>query len=162
MPRFIRRAGRPNHSLLNRTYGTAARTARDTLGASQDARVEALLERVDRLERELAFGHRHFKGFLVGDNRIRVVPDLDGWLRVYSNDDSVLIDRNPNKLTSVLDLTVPAACACCPEDTTYVVSILGTTCIEGAMGYNAETCTLTLTLNVDEACLCDACGPGGG
>lgn len=151
MPRFIRR-NRPNHSLLNRTYGRAARTARDSLGASNDARIEALLERVDRLERELAYGHRHFKGFLVGDSRIPVRPDIDGWLRVYSSDDSIGIERNPNKLTSVLDLTAPGECSCCPEtmSTGVVISPGHAT----SLLFNDETCTLVLTLG------CDPCGFG--
>lgn len=151
MPRFIRR-NRPNHSLLNRTYGRAARIARDSLGASNDARIEALLERVDRLERELAYGHRHFKGFLVGDSRIPVRPDIDGWLRIYSDDDSIRIERNPNKLTSVLDLTAPAECECCAENMTYTFNSVGCPCLTithvGTVG-----CVASFSVDLDCDCL---------
>ena len=102
----ISRQSWPAHSLLHRANGVAAEDVRRALGVSPVGRMVALERRVAELERHLAMAHRHFRGFRLADSRTPVVPDANGWIQLYSDDDTVTVQRDPNKHPNVIDLTV--------------------------------------------------------
>lgn len=77
---------------------------RRLLGVSPTGRIEALERRVAELERHLALRHRHFRGVMLGDEKILSTPDRDGWLQMHSPDSSVTIERDPNKKPNVIAL----------------------------------------------------------
>lgn len=124
-------------------------------------RVENL--RIQRVERAIV-AQRAPVGVVLRGGRERpsvIGFNQKGLLHFHSSDDSIELAKSPVGNQNSLDLRVnpDILCDCCPEDTTYVVNIVGTECIEGSMVYDPLTCTLTLTLSVDEQCLCDVCGP---
>lgn len=110
----IRRGAWRAHSLLNRATGFAAEDVRRALGVSPTGRIEALERRIAELERHLALVHRHFAGVELGDYRTPVVPDGAGWIQMYSPDDTVTIQRDPNKKPNVIALkaVLPAGTGC--------------------------------------------------
>ena len=110
--RIQRRRWAP-HSLLHRGNGKAADDVRRVLGISPAGRMEELERRISELERHLALVHRHFQGVQLADSRTPAVPDANGWLQMYSPDDSVVVQRDPNTKPNVIALSVAEGAAGC-------------------------------------------------
>jgi hypothetical protein len=152
----FRRAVRPAHSLLHRANGTAAREVRDELGVSKDATIADLTARLERLERELAYAHRHFRGFRIGESRSEVVPDAEGWVDVYSLGETIGLTRDPNRKVNGWNIEASGACDCCPEDIDFQFNNTGCPCITIEL-HSIVGCTYNFNVNLD----CDCVGLGG-
>ena len=48
----------------------------------------------------------------LNDNRVPVRPDHDGWIEMYSNDDSIVIQRDPNEKRNVINLEAAGGSGC--------------------------------------------------
>lgn len=153
-------AERPG-SLLHPTAGYAADRIRRDLGLSTAGRLAAVERDVASTRMTLARDLKPFRGLRLDDNSIIATPDSSGYIRLIPADGSGLVIERPQPadLHRVqFDLDVPEGCECCLEDVTLNVVIQGTTCVQGALVYAAgPPCSLTLTLDFDEACICDAC-----
>lgn len=82
-------------SLTDRTNGYCARRIRERMGSGTDARVKAQADRLDRLERMLAYQLRSFRGLVLERPGAEIVPGSDGWISL-STDTYAQLERDPN------------------------------------------------------------------
>ena len=125
----IRHRDWPRASLLSRETGVATEDVRRLLGVSPTGRIEALERRISELERHLALRHRHFRGVMLGDDKILSTPDRDGWLQMHSPDASVTVERDPNKKPNVIALTAAGGGGGCKAAWTTITPNTGDTLV---------------------------------
>lgn len=147
--------------LTDRRLGATASYMRRRLGRSAVGEARVLDQRLRRVERTMTHRLRTFRGvqlFSGAGKPILVPVSPDGWIQLLSSDDSLGIERSPLVRRHSIDLT--GGCGdCCPEDITWNTVNNGSGCLTIGVTFNSETCTYTLTYNLDTSCVCDDCPP---